>query len=517
MAIEKMNLLNVTFPHEKTFDMLVKIKNMTAFHPQKATSLIKDVKHVEVMPKDDSYDKILTRVNELSVRLGLELEKLSYHNERINVEKENQYLDDIEAALSKIEKVKKELEAEKDENDATQVILENIEGHELNLDHLFNSHYLKVRVGRIPTRDVAKLEYYDGYPFILRVYKETSQYTWCAYIAVNKDVLEIDNIFSSIGFERIRVPAFVHGTAKEALEEVKQESKAMDGYIAKMDQRISVLKEQHRLQLNELYTKAICLQDLYSIHECIIDYSNSAAVIGFVETDKLDSIRNEFEQIDGVQALTLPSNIYQSQKVYPPIIRKNNKIIKPFEKLAKVKQYEDVDSAPFIALLWMLSFGICLGDIALGAVLSVAGFLFAKKSDTWKIINRIGISTLIFGLLYGSAAYSNVYPAIISLPITLPMRFAYLAGSLVLGYWLVGCLCAIIKNVHLKKMSDVILGFCGVTGLIILLIVAVAAFEEVQFGQNILNLPLELVVAVAVVLTIFKNKIKTIFGKQNTA
>ena len=517
MAIEKMNLLNVTFQYENTFDMLVKIKNMTAFHPQKATSLIKDVKHVEVMPKDDSYDKILTRVNELSVRLGLNLEKLPYHNERINIEKENQYLDEIEAALDKIEKVKKELVAEKDENDATQVILENIEGHELNLDHLFNSHYLKVRVGRIPTRDVAKLEYYDGYPFILRVYKETPQYTWCAYIAVNKDVLEIDNIFSSIGFERIRVPSFVHGTAKEALEEVKQESKAMDGYIAKMDQRINVLKEQHRLQLNELYTKAICLQDLYSIHECIIDYSNSAAVIGFVETDKLDSIRKEFEQIDGVQAVTLPSNIYQSQKVYPPIIRKNNKIIKPFEKLAKVKQYGDVDSAPFIAILWMLSFGICLGDIALGALLSVAGFLFAKKSDTWKIINRIGISTLIFGLLYGSAAYSNVYPAIISLPISLPMRFAYLAGTLVLGYWLVGCLCTIIKNVRLKKMSDVILGFCGVTGLIILLIVAVAAFEEVQFGQNILNLPLELVVAVAVVLTIFKNKIKTIFGKQNTA
>ena len=56
-------------------------------------------------------------------------------------------------------------------------------------------------------------------------------------------------------FKSIRIPDFVHGTVSEGLNELKEEISAMNEYIQTMDQRINILKEEHRLQLNQLYIK----------------------------------------------------------------------------------------------------------------------------------------------------------------------------------------------------------------------------------------------------------------------
>ena len=514
MAIKRINILTVSFPHDKTFDMLLKVKELTDFHPQKAKKIIDGVKKVSTMPKVEAYSQIITRIHELSVKLNLELEELPYHNEQLDCKKANDYLDEVENAVNQIEKVKHELEVEKDENIATQTILENIEGHELNLDQLFNSRYMKVRVGRIPTRNMPKLEYYDGYPFMLRVYKESSLYTWCAYFAVNKDILEIDNVFSSIGFERIRVPAFVHGTAKDALKEVIEETRAMDEYISRMDQKIKVLKEEHRLQIDKIYTQAKKLDELYSIHDCVIDYSYSATINGFVETDKLDTIRKEFEQIEGVKTLVLPESLYEEQGIYPPVIRHNHPFIRPFEKFSKIKSYaSSMDLALPIALLWMLTFGIFLGDIAVGAILAILGFIFAKKSDVFKIINRVGLSMFVFGLIYGTSFYQSVYPAVVTLPINGLLKVVYALCCLVLGYYVIGALSNMMVNIKEKHNIDAVLGFKALSGLFIIGCIVTVVLAQVQFGRNFLNLPLECIVAVVLVLTLFKSKIKSIFEK----
>ena len=49
MAIKKMELLNITFPFEKTIDLLKVIKDLEDFYPQDASKLIKGVKDVQVI------------------------------------------------------------------------------------------------------------------------------------------------------------------------------------------------------------------------------------------------------------------------------------------------------------------------------------------------------------------------------------------------------------------------------------------------------------------------------------
>ena len=146
MAVQSMNLLNVTFKKENVFDILLRVNNATCFYPQKASMFIHSQKNVKVLETDSSYDNLYHRLQQTSFRLGFELEDIHYHNEQLDIEKANQYLDEIEEKLNKIEAVKKELQQVKDENVNTLAILEKIEGDELNLDQLFKCHYLKCRI-----------------------------------------------------------------------------------------------------------------------------------------------------------------------------------------------------------------------------------------------------------------------------------------------------------------------------------------------------------------------------------
>ena len=93
------------------------------FYPQKASMFIHSQKNVKVLETDSSYDNLYHRLQQTSFRLGFELEDIHYHNEQLDIEKANQYLDEIEEKLNKIEAVKKELQQVKDENVNTLAIL----------------------------------------------------------------------------------------------------------------------------------------------------------------------------------------------------------------------------------------------------------------------------------------------------------------------------------------------------------------------------------------------------------
>ena len=507
MAVQSMNLLNVTFKKENVLDILLRINNAPYFYLQKASMFIHSQKNVKVLETDSSYDNLYHRLQQTSFRLGFELEDIHYHNEQLDIEKANQYLDEIEEKLNKIEAVKKELQQVKDENVNTLAILEKIEGDELNLDQLFKCHYLKCRIGQVPKKNIPKLDYYEGYPFIFKVFKEDNFYVWCAYYALSKDIMEIDNIFSSLMFKSLRIPDFVHGTVSEGLNELKEEISAMNEYIQTMDQRINILKEEHRLQLNQLYTKVTHLTKIYSLSPYVLDYTYLASIYGFVSDNDLEKIKALLNEVNDVEITVLPADTYMEVNVMPPVILNNSRFFKPFEILSSAKHYGDYDTTYLVSLLWLGVSGIFFGDIALGLVLLILGLIFSKKSNFFKIVRNLGISSLVFGILYGSIAFKTTTMSLITLPLSLSQKVMYGCLTIVLGQWVLNCVNAMFKNKKNNRFVDLILGVKGISGLFILTVLVVYAIVKIQFGKDILNLPLELIVIVIMLLTLFKNKL----------
>ena len=80
-------------------------------------------------------------------------------------------------------------------------------GLDLNLDRIHECEYIKVRFGSLPKESFEKLKSYTQNPYII-FFPATSdnEKYWGVYFAPIDQVSEVDRIFSSLYFTRIRLP-----------------------------------------------------------------------------------------------------------------------------------------------------------------------------------------------------------------------------------------------------------------------------------------------------------------------
>ena len=78
----------------------------------------------------------------------------------------------------------------------------------------------------------------NSLPFVFKAFHNDNQYTWCMYITTPGDAPEVDNIFSSLYFERIHIPAFVHGSPELAIGEIQEEADVAKEQSEKLKERI---------------------------------------------------------------------------------------------------------------------------------------------------------------------------------------------------------------------------------------------------------------------------------------
>lgn len=94
-------------------------------------------------------------------------------------------------------------------------------------------------------------------------------------------------------------------------------------------------------------------------------------------------------------------------KHIPPTRLRNNFFARPYEffvEMFGLPNYNEIDPTPFVAITFTLLFGIMFGDLGQGLVVSAAGYLMwkLKKMAVGKILIPCGISSAIFGCVYGS-------------------------------------------------------------------------------------------------------------------
>lgn len=401
--IKNTHLYNIVFSRDDYMEVLMKLENhQDSIYPVKAKKVISNLDHATSMEDRNPYNEVLDELYNVMDVLHIERVDRPVQSAFLNVREILDYISEIHQKLDDINEIKRGIKKDYYENQEAIELISCLNRDRISIDDIHELKYVALRFGKLPLSQIEKIKYFDSYPFVYQELSHTDQFAWIVYGGVEHSIGEIDNIFSSMNFEEVKLPKFAHGKMEEAVAELKAEDKTMEAYLQELDQRIEKVKEENEEQLLGDFWKTYRLKELYKKGKYVVDLKTKAAVYAFSSFNK-----NELEDIVNVPGITiheLPIDTYQDQGIEGPVYVENNTLFQPFECLFTFKPGEKFDPTVIAGVVMMLSALVLLGDLGVGVLAVLLSFII--KGNISKLLQRVGAAVTIGGLLSGTVFYS---------------------------------------------------------------------------------------------------------------
>lgn len=280
-------------------------------------------------------------------------------------------------------------------------------------------------------------------------------------------VISKDNMEEALEF--LKGYSFVRITLEENENTPKE---CIDIYSRKIE---DIEKEKERL-LSEIVSMKDSREDLENLCDSfMMERDRKKVVENFMKTSSVfcatgwlpagisESIKNEFmEKFECLIETEAPSEDDDC-----PTLLNNNRFVEPFETVTNMyspPNKKEVDHSWILAIFFTLFYGMMMGDVGYGIILTLLCGVAVKMSkfkrkegNLYKLMFFCGISTIIFGFLFGGLFGMKLPVLQVLDPLDEIMRF--MGISLTLG--IVHLFIALaIKGYDLLKKKDII-GFIG--------------------------------------------------------
>ena len=519
MAIAKMKLINITGDNEYLNDVLLKFVDLDYFHPEPATKFVDSVHGLTTLVEENPIVEVLNHFKEVVSDMELDVPEKEMRSPDYDLDEIKAYIDDIHKRYLDGAIVQKDLETVIQENKDALIQVRNIESIDLNLDDLFECKYIKIRFGRLPLDSVEKLQYYRNRPFVFKSFSQDDTYSWCVYLTTEKYEGDVDNIFSSLYFECIRIPEFVHGTPERAKETLQEEIDNDYKQLQHVNEVLAKLKDECRERFAEIKGELDFLNHTYEARKYVVGLGERFSITGFIVEDDVDKLKRTFEDLKEVEIEVRPA--HSDKRLAPPTKLKNGWFARPFSMFVEMygtPEYEAIDPTPIVAVTYTLLFGMMFGDVGQGLVLILVGYLAYKYKgmQLGDVGVRIGISSTIFGFIYGSVfgnetLLNPVYQTVFGLsekPIEV-MTSEFIPILLVLSvgigaFLIIFSMCVnIFLQIKNKNMGELFFSQNGVAGLVFYTSLVGGLAYTLLSGNNLFTIPFVLVCLILPLVLIF--------------
>ena len=446
--IKNTHLYNIVFSRDDYMEVLMKLENhQDSIYPVKAKKVISNLDHATSMEDRNPYNEVLDELYNVMDVLHIERVDRPVQSAFLNVREILDYISEIHQKLDDINEIKRGIKKDYYENQEAIELISCLHRDRISIDDIHELKYVALRFGKLPLSQIEKIKYFDSYPFVYQELSHTDQFAWIVYGGVEHSIGEIDNIFSSMNFEEVKLPKFAHGKMEEAVVELKAENKTMEAYLQELYQRIEKVKEENEEQLLGDFWKTYRLKELYKKGKYVVDLKTKAAVYAFSSFNK-----NELEAIVNVPGITiheLPIDTYQDQGIEGPVYVENNAFFQPFECLFTFKPGEKFDPTILAGVVMMLSALVLLGDLGVGVLAILLSFII--KGNISKLLQRVGAAVTIGGLLSGTVFYSmSLYDSIFVVGTNYAMQIGlFFAINIV-----VLLVCSLVKKVTKRSIKS---------------------------------------------------------------
>jgi V/A-type H+-transporting ATPase subunit I len=505
MSIVKMKFINIVGPKNQ-FDKFVRehIVN-NSIQLENAIGMLGNVKGLYPYIEENPYESLMKKASEVHNKMRLPYLHIPQVVCDYTIEQMDSYFKSVSDRLSAILNKKEEI-MEVIEN-SRQIIksLLPMKDVDVQLQRLFNLDFIKFRFGKLPTDSYKKLKMYleDMEVFYISVAHERD-YEWMIYFVPAYFEEKIDSIFTSLYFERSRISDKVSGLPVQALDMLKQEIKGYELELERIQNELSSFIEEEREEFLRVYYSLRYINDSFNIRKYSAHTDESFYITGWISENAIKAFSNALDKEGSISYIIEEPEMVKRSRA--PTELKNIGIFKPFEALVRVyglPSYNEIDPTVFVAITYLVLFGMMFGDVGQGAVLGILGwYLFSIKGlNLGGVIISAGLSSMLFGWFYGSVfGYEDWIKPLILSPIhniNIMLGIAVLLGVLLIS---TAMLINIINGIKSKDIARVMFDKNGVAGLIFYWSVLIFLFYFISKGQFIVP---GIVIALLLILPLF--------------
>jgi len=364
----------------------------------------------------------------------------------------------------------------------------------LDISQFIYMKYLVFRLIRFSRENYDKLKKnYENIPAV--VLKVGVEGKYVIVVSITPISLEetLEKILSSLNYTLLAIPTEFTGTAAKVIgnltKGIDEDQKVIE-YLKKSleDYRLKYITELKKgYSILEMEKKTEELKSEIAIGNKLF------FMFGFVPDSSVSRLKSELESQFGGKVIILVDDINKTGSgITPPTKLSNISLFKPFETLLKMygtPAYREKDPTVFFGLTYMLLFGAMFGDVGQGLILLFTGLILElvwKRTSLGGILSRIGLSSTVFGFIYGSVFGSEkILPPLIIRPMA---NINYmLVAAVVFGILLIlsSYIYNLINSGIEKNIVEGLFGRNGVVGLAFYLIFLYAIFRVVVTHSNI--------------------------------
>ena len=515
MAIEKMALVNIIGRFEDLDETLIRCCDSGCFHIEPAFKNEAN-STVRLLNEKNPFGVPLKEFASLATEMGIELKETQ--GTRFKGWTAEQFVklsEDIDSEIEEKSKQKQQLATEVSELEGAVLQVDHLRGMNSDFSKIFACKHTACRIGRMPADNLAKLQFYDQ-TFFFVPFETTKDFCWGMYFCAEGDKELVDSIFRSMFFERIRLPDYVTGNTDEALKKLDGQIKDKKSQIDALDKEISQLADKHGKTILEAYTALKKRYDIFELRRKVGAVKEKFYIKGFVPKKQADKFSESFKDMDEVEVVLLPADA--DANITPPTVLKNGWFTRPFGMLVEMyglPKYGGFNPTAFVAITYTLLFGIMFGDLGQGFLLFLAGFFVKKKfsKDAGGMVSRVGLSSMIFGTLYGSVfgfeeLLDPVYESmgIDFLPLKIFKQSTFILLTAVgIGIFLI--VVSMLINIYIgfkeKNYEKAIFGCNGIAGLVFYTSVCVGVVCTMMLKIQVMSLPFKIFLIAIPLVCIF--------------
>ena len=323
------------------------------------------------------------------------------------LEKNHSISENVEKVLG-LNKSLNELCSEENKIEAAILSLKPWIKYTIPLD-MTETKYTSIIIGAIP--NIADIDELKSQLFkttdrcFMDVIDSDKDQFYCSFICLIKEKEDIYEFLKQYGFSAVTFKD-LSGTAAENIMQYENGLKEISAKKETVDNSITELvsfKEEIQLYHDHL----IIERDKNKILDNMLKTDTTFYIGGWVPEVSKDQIQKVLDEYECWYEFKEPE---EDENI--PILLHNNAVAQPLEaitELYSLPSQSNMDPTTIMAPFYILFFGMMLGDVGYGFIMSLACFLILKKYDIEGGLQRFlkmffycGISTMFWGIMYGS-------------------------------------------------------------------------------------------------------------------